>query len=44
MSTQLQYGSTNLKADNQGTMTKLKNVIQKQRNSLGLGTVFQDAA
>ena len=43
MSTQLQYGSINLKADNEGTMTKLKNVTQKQRSSLGLGTVLQDA-
>ena len=45
MSTQLQYGSINLKADNEGTMTvtRLKNVIQKQRSSLGLGTVLQDA-
>ena len=43
MSTQLQYGSINLKADNENTMTRLKNVIQKQRSSLGLGTVLQDA-
>ena len=43
MSTQLQYGSINLKADNEGTMTRLKSVIQKQRSSLGLGTVLQDA-
>ena len=39
MSTQLQYGSINLKA----AMTRLKSVIQKQRSSLGLGTVLQDA-
>ena len=43
MSTQLQYGSINLKADNEGTMTKLKNITQKQRSSLGLGTGLQDA-
>ena len=43
MSTQLQYGAINLKADNEGTMKKLKQVIQKQRSSLGLGTVLQDA-
>ena len=43
MSTQLQYGSINLKADNETTMTRLKSVIQKQRSSLGLGTVLQDA-
>ena len=43
MSTQLQYDSINLKADNEGTMTKLKNVIQTQRSSLGLGAVLQDA-
>ena len=43
MSTQLQYSSINLKADNETTMTRLKSVIQKQRSSLGLGTVLQDA-
>ena len=34
MSTQLQYSSINLKADNETTMTRLKSVIQKQRSSL----------
>lgn len=43
LSTQLQYGTINLKADNEGTMMRLKQVIQKQRASLGLGTVLQDA-
>ena len=43
LSTQLQYGTINPKADNEGTMMKLKQVIQKQRANLGLGTVLQDA-
>ena len=43
LSTQLQYGTINLKADNEGTMMKLEQVIQKQRANLGLGTVLQDA-
>ena len=43
LSTQLQYGTINLKADNEGTMMKLKQVIQGQRANLGLGTVLQDA-
>ena len=43
LSTQLQYGTMNLKADDEGTMMKLKQVIQKQRAALGLGTVLQDA-
>ena len=43
LSTQLQYGTINLKADNEGTMMKLKQVIQKQIANLGLGTVLQDA-
>ena len=43
LNTQLQYGTINLKADNEGTMMKLKQVIQKQRANLGLGTVLQDA-
>ena len=43
LSTQLQYSTINVKADNEGTMMKLKQVIQKQRAALGLGTVLQDA-
>ena len=34
LSTQLGYGTINLKADNEGTMMKLKQVIQKQRANL----------
>ena len=43
MSTQLQYQTINLKADNEGTMKKLKQIILKQRSALGLGTTLQDA-
>ena len=43
MSTQLQYQTINLKADNEGTMKKLKQIILKQRSALGLGTTPQDA-
>ena len=43
LSTQLGSGIINLKADNEGTMMKLKQVIQKQRAALGLGTFLQDA-
>ena len=32
-----------MKAGNEGTLMKLKQVIQKQRAALGLGTVLQDA-